>query len=249
MKKTAFFLFVFCNVLLLFACGCSQETKISQINAIDITTDTNFFINDSGEYLDTMDKNTIQYKLCHYVHYNGRKLAPDYYQTNCSEFMTILMRRFYNLSSKDIYQININIKDKSDKENFWFYINNYSAKFADEMSKLNISFPNNHHNELMMDNQVMRVIWLAKGAGGFVEKRKAGYAIDIENAKAGDLVQIWYPGLYGHCGIVKYIDKKHKKIVMYSSFPSTGGFGVQWFDYHRDMITLVTRIEAVEKLP
>ena len=216
---------------------------------MDMTTDTNFFINDSSEYLDTMDKNTIQYKMCHYVHYNGRKLAPDYYQTNCSEFMTILMKTFYNLSNDDVRQININIKNKFDKENFWFYINNYSAKFADEVSGLNISFPNNHRNELMMDNQVEHVLLIAKGAGGVVEKRKTGYAINIENAKAGDLVQIWYPGLYGHCGIVKYIDKKHKKIVMYSSFPSTGGFGVQWFDYHRDMITLVTRIENVEKLP
>lgn len=213
------------------------------------TASGDFFTDDLDAYLDTLDKNTIQYKLCRYVHDNGRTFAPDYYQTDCSEFMTVLLSKFYNLSNKDIRQINIDIRDEADKENFWFYVNGYSAKFGQELLKLNVSFPNNHHNELMIDNQIMRVVWLAKGAGGFVEKKKTGYAVNVENAKAGDLVQIWYPGLYGHCGVVKYIDQKHKKIVMYSSFPSTGGFGVQSFDYHHNMLAFFTRIEKIEKQP
>jgi hypothetical protein len=45
----------------------------------------------------------------------------------------------------------------------------------------------------------------------------------------GDFVQFW-TGTWGHCGIVKSVDLETKTMQLYSSFPSTSGFGVQTFD-------------------
>ena len=44
----------------------------------------------------------------------------------------------------------------------------------------------------------------------------------------GDFVQFW-TGTWGHCGIVKEIHPETKTMLLYSSFPSTNGYGVQKF--------------------
>lgn len=55
----------------------------------------------------------------------------------------------------------------------------------------------------------------------------------LDKVKAGDFVQFWQNNLgrwtWGHCGIVKSIDLNNNTIQMYSSYPSTNGYGIQEF--------------------
>lgn len=53
---------------------------------------------------------------------------------------------------------------------------------------------------------------------------------DKTNALPGDFVQFWYPRSWGHCGIVEHIDLEKNVMYLYSSFPSTNGYGVQVFE-------------------
>ena len=51
---------------------------------------------------------------------------------------------------------------------------------------------------------------------------------DIKRVLPGDFVQFWTE-TWGHCGIVKEIHPETQKMVLYSSFPSTDGYGIQTF--------------------
>ena len=53
---------------------------------------------------------------------------------------------------------------------------------------------------------------------------------DLNEVRPGDFVQFWYYRSWGHCGIVHSIDLENKVMNLYSSFPSTDGYGVQPFD-------------------
>jgi hypothetical protein len=52
---------------------------------------------------------------------------------------------------------------------------------------------------------------------------------DWTQVRAGDFVQFWYYRSWGHCGIVHSIDLENKVMKLYSSYPSTGGYGIQPF--------------------
>lgn len=60
---------------------------------------------------------------------------------------------------------------------------------------------------------------IAKGVGTSIEK---------EDVLSGDFVQFWTE-TWGHCGIVKSIDVENNQMELYSSFPSTNGYGIQKF--------------------
>lgn len=70
---------------------------------------------------------------------------------------------------------------------------------------------------------------IPKGVYYALTSSKRGIAIDsIKNVKPGDLVQFWEP-TWGHCGIIKSINLKNNTMDLYSSFPSTNGYGIQTF--------------------
>lgn len=72
---------------------------------------------------------------------------------------------------------------------------------------------------------------LPKGVYYALTEKKIGLPIDDFNQViAGDFVQFWYPNSWGHCGIVHSIDVANKTMKLYSSFPSTDGYGIQPFD-------------------
>lgn len=62
---------------------------------------------------------------------------------------------------------------------------------------------------------------IAKGIGKSID--------DVKSVLPGDFVQFWTE-TWGHCGIVKEIHPETKKMILYSSFPSTNGYGVQTFN-------------------
>ena len=70
-----------------------------------------------------------------------------------------------------------------------------------------------------------------KGVYYALTKSNKGIAIDDhKDALPGDFVQFWYPNSWGHCGVLHSIDLVNKTMKLYSSFPSTEGYGIQEFD-------------------
>lgn len=72
---------------------------------------------------------------------------------------------------------------------------------------------------------------LPKGVYYALTVNGKGMAVERhEDVLPGDFVQFWYPYSWGHCGIVKSIDPVAGRMELYSSFPSTGGYGIQQFE-------------------
>ena len=68
-----------------------------------------------------------------------------------------------------------------------------------------------------------------KGVYYALSKNGMGMSVDsINRVLPGDFVQFW-TDTWGHCGIVKEIYPENKLMDLYSSFPSTDGYGVQRF--------------------
>lgn len=68
--------------------------------------------------------------------------------------------------------------------------------------------------------------------GVYYALTEKGVGIPIDNRKdvlEGDFVQFW-TSTWGHCGIVKSIDVEKNQMVLYSSYPSTNGYGIQTFN-------------------
>jgi hypothetical protein len=71
---------------------------------------------------------------------------------------------------------------------------------------------------------------IPKGVYYALTSKGIGQPIDLlSDVLPGDFVQFW-TGTWGHCGIVKTIDLTTKTMELYSSFPSTSGYGVQTFN-------------------
>ena len=78
--------------------------------------------------------------------------------------------------------------------------------------------------ELMtQDSPVPKGVYYALTSNG------TGVSIDsLKDVQAGDFVQFWTE-TWGHCGIVKEVDTTNNTMDLYSSFPSTDGYGIQRF--------------------
>lgn len=72
---------------------------------------------------------------------------------------------------------------------------------------------------------------LPKGVYHALTSNGKGIPIDdFKDVLPGDFVQFWYPHSWGHCGILHSIDLEKKMMKLYSSFPSTSGYGIQEFE-------------------
>ncbi|MDR6969586.1 hypothetical protein J2X31_003619 [Flavobacterium arsenatis] len=69
---------------------------------------------------------------------------------------------------------------------------------------------------------------IPKGVYYALIEKKIGFSIEQEKVLEGDFVQFWTE-TWGHCGIVKSINPEKKEMELYSSFPSTNGYGIQKF--------------------
>jgi len=74
---------------------------------------------------------------------------------------------------------------------------------------------------------------LIKGVSFYFTTSGKGRSInDINDAKSGDFIQFWNTRLgkaTGHCGIIRAIDTDAGLISLYSSSPSTDGYGKQLY--------------------
>lgn len=70
---------------------------------------------------------------------------------------------------------------------------------------------------------------IPKGVYFALTEKRIGLPIDnINDVLPGDFVQFW-TNTWGHCGIVKEINTEKRTMILYSSFPSTDGYGIQQF--------------------
>jgi hypothetical protein len=70
---------------------------------------------------------------------------------------------------------------------------------------------------------------IPKGVYYALTENGKGIAIDkLQDVKPGDFVQFWNLS-WGHCGIVKSIDTNSQSMELYSSYPTTNGYGIQTF--------------------
>lgn len=69
---------------------------------------------------------------------------------------------------------------------------------------------------------------LPKGVFYALTEKEIGFAVKKEDVLEGDFVQFWTE-TWGHCGVVKSINLDKKEMELYSSFPSTNGYGIQKF--------------------
>ena len=73
------------------------------------------------------------------------------------------------------------------------------------------------------DSSIPKGVYYALTSNGM------GVSVDsLKDVRAGDFVQFW-TDTWGHCGIVKSIDTNSNTMELYSSFPSTDGYGIQRF--------------------
>lgn len=83
---------------------------------------------------------------------------------------------------------------------------------------------NDDVHELLAKNSVV-----PKGVYYALSQKGIGDVIDdFAKVQAGDFVQFWTT-TWGHCGVVKSIDLANNTMELYSSFPSTRGYGIQTF--------------------
>ena len=94
---------------------------------------------------------------------------------------------------------------------------------ATDKSRIRIITNENIHQLLDQNSNIPTGVYyclLAKGRGIPID--------NINEVLEGDLVQFWTES-WGHCGIVKSVNSDKNEMELYSSFPSTNGYGIQKF--------------------
>jgi hypothetical protein len=94
-----------------------------------------------------------------------------------------------------------------------------------DKARINIEITENVYELMLKGSPESQGVYYALTTNG------KGIPIDnLSDVKPGDFVQFWYPKSWGHCGIVKEIKAKEGLMLLYSSFPSTDGYGIEVFD-------------------
>jgi hypothetical protein len=109
------------------------------------------------------------------------------------------------------------------------YVINVLEKFEklsmSDKNKIRIITDGDLHNLIKSDSNVI------KGVTYYLTVSGKGISIkDISEAKAGDFIQFWntrFGKTTGHCGIIRGVDIDLGLISLYSSAPSTDGYGRQ----------------------
>jgi hypothetical protein len=94
-----------------------------------------------------------------------------------------------------------------------------------DKSRIRIIADENIFDLLESNSSVIKGVYYALTAKGI------GTAIEnLADVLPGDFVQFWVDnGWWGHCGVVKSINYEDNTMDLYSSYPSTNGYGIQTF--------------------
>ena len=95
---------------------------------------------------------------------------------------------------------------------------------ATDKKRIRIITDKDIHELLRQDSPIPKGVYyslIQKGVGIPIS--------DKTSVCEGDFVQFWTE-TWGHCGIVKSIDTEKNQMELYSSFPSTNGYGIQLFN-------------------
>lgn len=103
-------------------------------------------------------------------------------------------------------------------------LKNFTSLSKVDKNRIRIITEKNVHQLRLTNSPIPKGVYYALTASG------KGTAVDrIEDVRPGDFVQFWYWS-WGHCGIVKSIDVQNGTMELYSSYPSTNGYGIQTFN-------------------
>jgi len=103
-------------------------------------------------------------------------------------------------------------------------LKNFIVLSKEEKNRIRIITEENVHHLRLTHSPVPKGVYYALTAS------KKGTVIDrLEDVRPGDFVQFWYWS-WGHCGIVKSIDQANGTMDLYSSYPTTNGYGIQTFN-------------------
>ena len=93
-----------------------------------------------------------------------------------------------------------------------------------DKKRIRIITDQNIHKLLKENSEIPKGIYFS------LIKKGIGIPIDHKNEVCeGDFVQFWTES-WGHCGIVKTINPAKNEMELFSSFPSTNGYGIQKFN-------------------
>lgn len=96
-----------------------------------------------------------------------------------------------------------------------------------DKSRIRIITKENVHTLLANNSSIPKGVYYALTVKGI------GIPIDnIQDVQEGDFVQ-FRTDTWRHCGIVKSINNEAQTMELYSSFPSTNGYGIQLFNIPR----------------
>ncbi len=92
-----------------------------------------------------------------------------------------------------------------------------------DKNRIRIIINENVHDLLAKDSPLPKGVYYA------LTKKGVGTPVDsLTQVRPGDFVQFWTE-TWGHCGIVKSVDCQANIMELYSSFPSTDGYGIHRF--------------------
>jgi ribosomal protein S13 len=100
---------------------------------------------------------------------------------------------------------------------------------ANDKKRIRIITNEDVHELLRQNSPIPKGVYYS-----LIEKGVGIPIADKANVLEGDIVQFWTT-TWGHCGIVKSIDLQNNEMELYSSFPSTNGYGVQRFSIPKDV--------------
>ncbi len=102
-------------------------------------------------------------------------------------------------------------------------LEHFTSLTKEDKSRVRIITQKNVFDLIQSGSPVPRGVYYA-----LTENQKGEAIPQLDKVKPGDFVQFWYES-WGHCGIVDRIDLEKKLMYLHSSFPSTGGYGIQEF--------------------
>ncbi|MBC7485239.1 MAG: hypothetical protein H7282_00590 [Cytophagaceae bacterium] len=94
----------------------------------------------------------------------------------------------------------------------------------EEKDRIRIITEENIHQLRFNNSPIPKGVYFA-----LTESRKGTAINRLADVRPGDFVQFWYWS-WGHCGIVKSVDQANGTMYLYSSYPTTNGYGIQTFN-------------------
>ncbi len=103
-------------------------------------------------------------------------------------------------------------------------LKHFTVLSKEEKNRIRIITDSNVHQLRLNNSPIPQGVCYA-----LTESKKGSGIKQLQDVRPGDFVQFWYWS-WGHCGIVKSIHVDNQTMELYSSYPTTNGYGIQTFN-------------------